>query len=162
MVFKINNFIEEYKQKYLIKNALCTTGHSDEQEDCVRKNIQNILKSSISLRNLHFLDELYKKSILTQTDKLFLERNNNFIRINNQEQKYLINIYIKEKGEWDFSIATDGFESDTYDKEILYYGFNEKDYMEINEKFINHNKTLLGVKQPWELNSYYEKNVKEI
>lgn len=90
-----------------------------------------------------FLNTLYKNFIINDKQfKILLvsKKEIYFIRIIDEEKKGVINIYFEKDKKilWEdkFKITTDGFGSDTYDKEMLYYGVNKKEYIVINEKSI--------------------------
>lgn len=106
------------------------------------KNRKHLKKGSYPVL-ICFLNTLYKNLIINDKQfKILLvsKKEEYFIRIIDEEKKGVINIYF-EKDKENISrdklkITTDGFGSDTYDKEMLYYGVNEKEYIVINEKSI--------------------------
>lgn len=65
---------------------------------------------------------LYENAIIGENDKIFLEKNFQYIRVIN-EKKRLINVYFCEKPIIDF------FQNAEYEKELQYYGINEKDFI---------------------------------
>ncbi|EFV1194879.1 spore coat protein CotS [Campylobacter jejuni] len=66
---------------------------------------------------------LYENAIIGENDKFFLEKNFQYIRIINEKEKRLINVYFREKPIIDF------FQNAEYEKELQYYGINEKDFI---------------------------------
>lgn len=62
-------------------------------------------------------------AIIGENDKFFLEKNFQYIRIINEKEKRLINVYFCEKPIIDF------FQNAEYEKELQYYGINEKDFI---------------------------------
>ncbi|EAL55839.1 conserved hypothetical protein [Campylobacter coli RM2228] len=66
---------------------------------------------------------LYENAIIGENDKFFLEKNFQYIRIINEKEKRLINVYFCEKPIIDF------FQNAEYEKELQYYGINEKDFI---------------------------------
>ncbi|EAL0270419.1 spore coat protein CotS [Campylobacter coli] len=66
---------------------------------------------------------LYENNITGENDKIFLEKNCQYIRIINEKEKKLINVYFCEKPIIDF------FQNAEYEKELQYYGINEKDFI---------------------------------
>ncbi|HFU2808432.1 TPA: spore coat protein CotS [Campylobacter coli] len=66
---------------------------------------------------------LYENAIIGENDKFFLEKNCQYIRIINEKEKRLINVYFCEKPIIDF------FQNAEYEKELKYYGINEKDFI---------------------------------
>ncbi|EAJ4098402.1 TPA: spore coat protein CotS [Campylobacter coli] len=66
---------------------------------------------------------LYENAIIGENDKFFLEKNYQYIRIINEKEKRLINVYFYEKPIIDF------FQNAEYEKELQYYGINEKDFI---------------------------------
>lgn len=69
---------------------------------------------------------LYENAIIGENDKFFLEKNFQYIRIINEKEKRLINVYFCEKPIIDF------FQNAEYEKELQYYGINEKDFIKTN------------------------------
>lgn len=66
---------------------------------------------------------LYENDIIGENDKIFLEKNFQYIRVINEKEKRLINVYFCEKPIIDF------FQNAEYEKELKYYGINEKDFI---------------------------------
>ncbi|ECO3663978.1 spore coat protein CotS [Campylobacter coli] len=64
-----------------------------------------------------------RKVFTGENDKIFLEKNCQYIRIINEKEKKLINVYFCEKPIIDF------FQNAEYEKELQYYGINEKDFI---------------------------------
>ncbi|EAJ3538899.1 spore coat protein CotS [Campylobacter coli] len=60
-----------------------------------------------------------------ENDKIFLEKNFQYIRVINEKEKRLINVYFCEKPIIDF------FQNAEYEKELQYYGINEKDFISL-------------------------------
>nr|WP_232469339.1 spore coat protein CotS [Campylobacter coli] len=68
---------------------------------------------------------LYENDIIGENDKIFLEKNFQYIRVINEKEKRLINVYFCEKPIIDF------FQNAEYEKELQYYGINEKDFISL-------------------------------
>ncbi|HEG0234190.1 TPA: spore coat protein CotS [Campylobacter coli] len=68
---------------------------------------------------------LYENAIIGENDNFFLEKNCQYIRIINEKEKRLINVYFCEKPIIDF------FQNAEYEKELQYYGINEKDFISL-------------------------------
>lgn len=68
---------------------------------------------------------LYENDIIGENDKIFLEKNFQYIRVINEKEKRLINVYFYEKPIIDF------FQNAEYEKELQYYGINEKDFISL-------------------------------
>ncbi|WP_234284666.1 spore coat protein CotS [Campylobacter sp. TTU-622] len=76
------------------------------------------------------LKSLYENGFVSDKDKIFLEKKYQYIRIINKDEKRLINVYFEKEPIIDF------FQNTEYDKELKYYGINEKDLIIINERLV--------------------------
>ncbi|ENU2792770.1 hypothetical protein ACE4NI_001661 [Campylobacter jejuni] len=143
----IDEFIKDYMSEFFIKLTtkkysrkikIRNVEHFRRLKQIEKENfINNMDFYSVAL---NLLNDLYENLIINDKEfKIFFGKEHKHIRIINEERKGLINIYLSEekKSRNDaIEIATDGFGSDTYNKKILYYGMNEKDYKLINKTFL--------------------------
>ncbi|EAI5243620.1 spore coat protein CotS [Campylobacter jejuni] len=87
----------------------------------LEKVIKNYSENFSNKRDNDFAQGLIK--YLYENDKIFLEKNFQYIRVINEKEKRLINVYFCEKPIIDF------FQNAEYEKELQYYGINEKDFI---------------------------------
>lgn len=146
----IKDYMNEYFTRLTIKKNITIKIENEKHfSDLKNKEINsfneklfgvnaNNFKKEIYSIIINLLNDLYENHlIIDNVYKVFLENNLNHIRIINEEKKNVINIYFtKNEMKKEIEISTDGFGKNEYDKEIFYYGMNEKDYTKINKRFV--------------------------
>lgn len=119
-----------FKQmKNLSSNALIAREKIERffMRSSLEKVIKNYSENFSNKRDNDFaqglIKYLYENDIIGENDKIFLEKNFQYIRVINEKEKRLINVYFCEKPIIDF------FQNAEYEKELKYYGINEKDFI---------------------------------
>lgn len=121
-----------FKQmKNLSSNALIAREKIERffMRSSLEKVIKNYSENFSNKRDNDFaqglIKYLYENDIIGENDKIFLEKNFQYIRVINEKEKRLINVYFCEKPIIDF------FQNAEYEKELKYYGINEKDFISL-------------------------------
>lgn len=111
------------RTKNLSSNALIAREKIERffMRSSLEKVIKNYSENFSNKRDNDFAQGLIK--YLYENDKIFLEKNFQYIRVINEKEKRLINVYFCEKPIIDF------FQNAEYEKELQYYGINEKDFI---------------------------------
>ncbi len=122
------NINQEYLQN-LSSNALIAREKIERffMRSSLEKVIKNYSENFSNKKDNDFaqglIKYLYENDIIGENDKIFLEKNFHYIRAINEKEKRLINVYFCEKPIIDF------FQNAEYEKELQYYGINEKDFI---------------------------------